>query len=285
MFLLDTNVVSELRKLGDGKADARVVAWVVRRDAASFFISALTLMELEIGILRIERRNAGQGQLLRTWMARHVLPEFAERTLPVDSAVALKCARLHVPDRRAERDALIAATAIVHGMTVVTRNVTDFETTGSGGRRSGGRSMTLLCTSSALNATPPDCRLATPCGRVPTPHHRPFEPNVEGRVEIASRSFVVDENGKRTAVVLPIGEYERLLEDLEDLAVIAQRRNEPTESLANVVEAAGREVAARIVRVSRSADKDLARVGYRNWPTSRNGTPSTVVPRTMIQQQ
>ena len=120
-----------MRKLGDGKADARVVAWVVRRDAASFFISALTLMELEIGILRIERRNARQGQLLRTWMDRHVLPEFAERPLPVDSVVARKCARLQVPDPRAERDALIAATAIVHGMTVVTRNVTDFETTGA----------------------------------------------------------------------------------------------------------------------------------------------------------
>ena len=131
MFLLDTNVVSELRKLGDGKADARVVAWVARRDAASFFISALTQMELEIGILRIERRNAGQGQRLRTWMDRHVLPEFAERTLPVDSVVALKCAWLQVPDPRAERDALIAATAIVHGMTVVTRNVADFETTGA----------------------------------------------------------------------------------------------------------------------------------------------------------
>ena len=131
MFLLDTSVVSELRKLGDGKADARVVAWVARRDAASFFISALTLTELEIGILRIERRDAGQGQLLRTWMDRHVLPEFAERTLPVDSVVALKCARLQVPDLRAERDALIAATAIVHGMTVVTRNVADFETTGA----------------------------------------------------------------------------------------------------------------------------------------------------------
>ena len=131
MFLLDTNVVSELRKLGDGKAGARVAAWVARRDAASFFISALTLMELEIGILRIERRDAGQGQLLRTWMDRHVLPEFAERTLPVDAAVALKCARLQVPYPRAERDALIAATAIVHGMTVVTRNVTDIETTGA----------------------------------------------------------------------------------------------------------------------------------------------------------
>ena len=131
MFLLDTNVISELRKLGDGKADARVAAWVSGGDAASFYISALTLMELEIGILRIERRDAGYGERLRTWMDRHVLPEFLERTLPVDSTVALKCARLHVPDPRAERDALIAATAIVHGMAVITRNVADFETTGA----------------------------------------------------------------------------------------------------------------------------------------------------------
>ena len=131
MFLLDTNVISELRKLGDGKADAHVVAWVSGRDAASFYISALTLMELEIGILRIERRDARQGERLRTWMDGHVLPEFAERTLPVDSAVALRCAPLHVPDPRSERDALIAATAIVHGMTVVTRNVADFKTTGA----------------------------------------------------------------------------------------------------------------------------------------------------------
>ena len=131
MYLLDTNVISELRKLGDGRADARVAAWVLDRDAASFYISALTLMELEIGILRIERRDAAQGKRLRTWMDRHVLPEFLERTLPVDSAVALKCAQLHVPDPRSERDALIAATAIVHGMTVVTGNIVDFGSTGA----------------------------------------------------------------------------------------------------------------------------------------------------------
>lgn len=130
MFLLDTNVVSELRKVGDGRADARVVAWISRHDAAGFYISALTLMELEIGILRIERRDGAQGEPLRRWMDRHVLPEFLERTLPVDSAVALKSARLHVPDPRSERDALIAATALVHGMTVVTGNLSDFETTG-----------------------------------------------------------------------------------------------------------------------------------------------------------
>lgn len=131
MYLLDTNVVSELRKLGDGKADARVVTWVSSRDAAAFYVSALTLLELEIGILRIERRDVEQGARLRAWMDQHVLPEFLGRTLPIDSAVALRCARLHVPDPRAERDALIAATAIVHGMTVVTRNVADFQATGA----------------------------------------------------------------------------------------------------------------------------------------------------------
>ncbi len=131
MFLLDTNVISELRKLGDGRAHARVAAWIAERDAASFYVSALTLMELEIGILRIERRDAGQGERLRSWMDRNVLPEFLERTLPVDTAVALKCSQLHVPDPRSERDALIAATAIVHGMTVVTGNIADFGTTGA----------------------------------------------------------------------------------------------------------------------------------------------------------
>lgn len=130
MFVLDTQVVSELRKVGDGKADARVTAWISAQEAESFYISALTLMELEIGILRIERRDAAQGERLRRWMGRHVLPEFQDRTLSVDSAVALRCARLHVPDPRAERDALIAATALVHGMTVVTGNRADFEATG-----------------------------------------------------------------------------------------------------------------------------------------------------------
>ncbi len=131
MYLLDTNVISELRRLGDGKADARVVAWVSDRNAADFYVSALTLMELEIGILRLERRNVKQGAQLRTWMDRYVLPEFLPRTLPVDSTVALKCAQLHVPDPRAERDALIAATAIVHRMTVVTRNLADFRIAGA----------------------------------------------------------------------------------------------------------------------------------------------------------
>ncbi|EHD21762.1 PilT protein domain protein [Brenneria sp. EniD312] len=130
MYVLDTNVVSELRKVQAGKADANVAAWAESVDAADLFVSAITIMELEMGILSVERRDATQGAMLHSWLEQHVLPEFVGRTLPVDTAVALRCARLHIPDKRGERDALIAATALVHGMTVVTRNVADFEPTG-----------------------------------------------------------------------------------------------------------------------------------------------------------
>lgn len=126
MFLLDTNVISELRKASAGRADPNVVAWLSARDAAACYVSALTLMELDLGVLLIERRDPIQGARLRTWMEDYVLPEFSERTVPVDRAVALACARLHVPDPRPERDAFIAASAIVHGMTLVTRNTADF---------------------------------------------------------------------------------------------------------------------------------------------------------------
>ncbi|MBB5189545.1 hypothetical protein HNQ50_000255 [Silvimonas terrae] len=130
MYVLDTNVVSELRKVRAGKADAAVSRWVNTVDAASLFISAITIMELQTGVLRVERRDPSQGALLRTWLDHHVLPEFSGRVLPIDTAVALRCSRLHVPDPRSERDALIAATALVHGMTVVTRNLADFVPTG-----------------------------------------------------------------------------------------------------------------------------------------------------------
>ena len=130
MFVLDTNVVSELRKVRHGKADANVTAWSQSVDAAALFLSAITIMELELGVLSIERRDVAQGAMLRLWLEQQVLPEFSARTLPVDTAVAQRCARLHVPDRRVERDALIAATALVHGMTMVTRNVADFKFSG-----------------------------------------------------------------------------------------------------------------------------------------------------------
>ncbi len=130
MYVLDTNVVSELRKVRVGKADPNVAAWTESVDAASLYVSAITIMELELGVLLIERKDATKGAMLRAWLEQHVLPEFSGRTLPVDTVVAQRCARLHVPDKSCERDALIAATALVHGMTVVTRNVADFKSTG-----------------------------------------------------------------------------------------------------------------------------------------------------------
>lgn len=130
MYLLDTNVVSELRKIRHNKADKNVSSWADSVDAANLFVSAISITELELGVLAIERKDASQGAVLRAWLEQQVLPEFANRTLSVDTAVAQRCARLHVPDKRGERDALIAATALVHGMTVVTRNVSDFRPTG-----------------------------------------------------------------------------------------------------------------------------------------------------------
>lgn len=124
MFLLDTNILSELRR--PERADPRLLAWATDTPASSLFLSAITLLEIEMGALRIARRDAAQGAVLRTWIDRQVLPTFADRVLPVDAAVALRCATLHVPDLRSERDALIGATALVYGMTVVTRNQADF---------------------------------------------------------------------------------------------------------------------------------------------------------------
>lgn len=131
MYVLDTNVILELRKAGAGRADANVVAWASKLATGTLYISAVTVLELELGILSLERRDLPQAAILRVWMQSHVLPAFVGRVLPVDKAVALQCAQLHVPNRRAERDAMIAATAMVHGMSVVTRNVTDFEGTGA----------------------------------------------------------------------------------------------------------------------------------------------------------
>lgn len=130
MFLLDTNVVSELRKVRLGKADAHVAQWADSVAANDLYISVITIQELEIGVLLAERRDLPQGAILRSWLQLHVLPAFVSRILTVDTAVAQRSARLHVPDPRPVRDGLIAATALVHGMTVVTRNVADFRPTG-----------------------------------------------------------------------------------------------------------------------------------------------------------
>ncbi|MFY8134001.1 MAG: type II toxin-antitoxin system VapC family toxin [Aquimonas sp.] len=126
MFLLDTNVVSELRKVAEGKADANVSAWQSGVDELACFLSVITVQELETGVLRIERRDPVQGRRLREWLEQRVIPAFAGRILPIDQATALRCAPLHVPDPRPAHDAMIAATALVHGMTLVTRNSSDF---------------------------------------------------------------------------------------------------------------------------------------------------------------
>ncbi len=128
MFLLDTNVLSELRRRD--RTDANVAAWADAVDTEALFLSTITVLEIEIGARLIARRDAVQGATLRQWIDSKVLPAFAGRILSVDTAVAQRCAALHVPDPRAERDALIAATALVHGLKVVTRNTADFKATG-----------------------------------------------------------------------------------------------------------------------------------------------------------
>ena len=130
MYLLDTNVVSELRKVGAGHADPKVAQWAQSVQTASLFVSVITIQELEIGIQLALRRDSTQGELLRQWMNQHVLPAFEGRVLSVDLPVVQRSAALHVPNPRPVRDGLIAATALVHGLTVVTRNVADFQPCG-----------------------------------------------------------------------------------------------------------------------------------------------------------
>ena len=124
MFLLDTNVISEFRKTTKVSAPAR--EWVGNVRPAEFFLSAISILEVEIGARRVARRDKVQAEILFRWIEQKLLPSFRERILPVDVAVARRCAELHVPDPRPERDALIAATALVNNMTLVTRNVRDF---------------------------------------------------------------------------------------------------------------------------------------------------------------
>jgi predicted nucleic acid-binding protein len=126
MYLLDTNVVSEIRKVRAGRADPAVAAWADAVDAATLFLSAVTVHEIELGVLLAERRDPRQGASLRAWLTRALMPAFAGRILPVDVAVARASAALHVPDPRPLADGFIAATALVHGLTVATRDVADF---------------------------------------------------------------------------------------------------------------------------------------------------------------
>jgi predicted nucleic acid-binding protein len=127
MYLLDTNVISELRKAKTGTADPSVTGWADDVPAALMFVSAISMLELELGVLLAERSDPAKGEVLRTWLDDSVVPAFAGRILDVDLIVARRAASLHVPDPAPFRDALIGATADVHGMVLVTRNVRDFE--------------------------------------------------------------------------------------------------------------------------------------------------------------
>ena len=130
MYVLDTNVVSELRKATSPRINQRVLAWSKSVSTASLYISVVTILELERGVLLVSRRDQAQAAILRRWLDEHLLDAFADRVIPIDTVVARCCGSLHVPDPRPERDALIAASALVHRMTVVTRNLGDFEPMG-----------------------------------------------------------------------------------------------------------------------------------------------------------
>lgn len=125
MFLLDTNVVSELRRAR--RADPNVSAWAESVPQEDMFLSSVTILEIEIGALRLARRDPDGGRSIQRWIEARVLPAFADRILAVDTAVARRCAHLHVPNLRPYRDSLIAATALVHRLVVATRNRADFE--------------------------------------------------------------------------------------------------------------------------------------------------------------
>lgn len=128
MFLMDTNVVSEIRK--GKKGCLNVITWAEEVSASSLFLSVITILELETGILLKEKKDPSQGAILRSWFNTHVLPAFSDRILDIDLAIVQRCAKLHVTKSRPGRDTLIAATALVHGFTVVTPNTKDFEETG-----------------------------------------------------------------------------------------------------------------------------------------------------------
>lgn len=128
MFLLDTNVISELRH-GKPMQNPQVVAWAKGHVFDRFFLSSITILELEKGVQALEHKQPPQGQALRRWLDG-VTDAFDGRTIPFSASMAQRCAALHFPNAISERDAMIAATALEHRFTVVTRNLKDFQNTG-----------------------------------------------------------------------------------------------------------------------------------------------------------
>jgi len=124
MFLLDTNVISELRH-GKPQQSAAVRAWAEEQPVQQLYLASITVLELEIGVLRMERKDRSQGKVLRTWIEA-VLQQFNGQVLPFAAKTAQHCAVMHVPDAKSMRDSMIAATALQHGLALVTCNVSDF---------------------------------------------------------------------------------------------------------------------------------------------------------------
>lgn len=127
MFILDTNVVSELRKARSGRADLNVTAWAQSVPSSALYLSVITAMELENGIEAVRGRDQNQYSALRAWMDNFVMSAFAGRILDFDLPAAIRCAGLNRPQPKPLRDSMIAATALQHGMRVVTRDIDDFE--------------------------------------------------------------------------------------------------------------------------------------------------------------
>ena len=127
MYLLDTHVVSELRKAKTGQVDPGVMTWASGVARQNLYLSALSLLELETGVAQVERKDKAAGAGFRTWLDEQVMRAFEGRILPVDAAVVKKRGLLPFSDARGDRDALLAATALVHGLTLVTRNVAAYK--------------------------------------------------------------------------------------------------------------------------------------------------------------
>lgn len=127
MYLLDTNIISELKKLDSGKIHPQVQRWAYSINLMQTKISVVSIIEIRMGILSLARKDQAQAASLDNWFTNRLLPAYRTRTLSVDTEVALICAQLHIPAKRPINDAYIAATAIAHNLTLVTRNVRDFQ--------------------------------------------------------------------------------------------------------------------------------------------------------------